>query len=819
MLSIGKKGLWVLILAGLLAMAFSASADRTRGGVLFLLIGPGARATGMGEAFVAIADDPTATYWNPAGLGNYPLSSQWIDFGMPQGDRIRAIATEKTGVIDIDYRTYDIWAATDSGLFVRKGKKWLGGEEYTTSEEESMLDVLFHFIDGSSYDSITVFDRIIPQVLEANGMSEIPDGYFPPETKLRIPFGALIHGEITALCGSKRELWVGTDKGLYHRLRNQWERFGETSGPGERKITAIALDERGYIYIGTDNGLFTLKGSRWTRYTTADGLPSNEIYSLFAGSHRNIWVGTKSGPARQSGDSWESTYSVEPPPDADWHGLVKSVFAMIGTDRIDVAAAEIVVRNDQLDSGRPTGSSVEIPYSVVFESPVTAIFVDKYNDVWFGTELGLKKFDGQKWEFFGWGSEEIAEEIDIEAWARARWPMSGDGLIEDLVKSLRYYNRINGFSFTAGKTIEFPKSPAGGHITSLEAAPDGNLLIGTEFGTLILDYEKNHFVYYTPGGMKDEKIDDIIRHGNEYWYNTGDNVSVYSKGKHGISFMHVQWLPTLAPDLYYEFLSGTTYLEGWGTVGGAITYINEGKNIWTDEDGTELGTFSSYELAASGVYGTKVAPNLSAGLAFKLIYSALAKGVTVGMEQEEGVATTFAVDAGVLYQTPIRGFTLGLAVQNLGPDIHYIDAAQADPLPRNLKAGLAWKILDNEYNKLTIAADINKDLIDWGNDPMGKEFHEAVKNLGIEYTYSNFISLRGGYMLDYDYIPTESSDIIRNEDFNSDHWKGIHYFTVGAGLNFKNFGFDFGYIPLQEDEEEGKLVLSNILRYSMNVTF
>ena len=28
----------------------------------------GARALGMGSAFVAIADDATATYWNPAGL-------------------------------------------------------------------------------------------------------------------------------------------------------------------------------------------------------------------------------------------------------------------------------------------------------------------------------------------------------------------------------------------------------------------------------------------------------------------------------------------------------------------------------------------------------------------------------------------------------------------------------------------------------------------------------------------------------------------------------------------------------------------------------
>lgn len=36
----------------------------------FLLISPGARAGGMGEANVAIADDATSVFWNPAGLGN-----------------------------------------------------------------------------------------------------------------------------------------------------------------------------------------------------------------------------------------------------------------------------------------------------------------------------------------------------------------------------------------------------------------------------------------------------------------------------------------------------------------------------------------------------------------------------------------------------------------------------------------------------------------------------------------------------------------------------------------------------------------------------
>ena len=34
----------------------------------FLTIGIGSRPAGFGNAFVAIADDPTAMYWNPAGI-------------------------------------------------------------------------------------------------------------------------------------------------------------------------------------------------------------------------------------------------------------------------------------------------------------------------------------------------------------------------------------------------------------------------------------------------------------------------------------------------------------------------------------------------------------------------------------------------------------------------------------------------------------------------------------------------------------------------------------------------------------------------------
>lgn len=44
-------------------------------GVPSLIIPPGARPNGMGEAFVAIADDATAAWWNPGGLAFMPKRS------------------------------------------------------------------------------------------------------------------------------------------------------------------------------------------------------------------------------------------------------------------------------------------------------------------------------------------------------------------------------------------------------------------------------------------------------------------------------------------------------------------------------------------------------------------------------------------------------------------------------------------------------------------------------------------------------------------------------------------------------------------------
>ncbi len=58
----------IILISGYLIPFTGMAADEGAHAADFLSHGVGARALGMGSAFVAIADDSTATYWNPAGL-------------------------------------------------------------------------------------------------------------------------------------------------------------------------------------------------------------------------------------------------------------------------------------------------------------------------------------------------------------------------------------------------------------------------------------------------------------------------------------------------------------------------------------------------------------------------------------------------------------------------------------------------------------------------------------------------------------------------------------------------------------------------------
>lgn len=108
---------FALVLVLVLVQSTSAQFVNAKYGSDFLSIGAGARALGMGSAYVAVADEVTAAYWNPAGLngitnyqGSYMHSERfngvvgfdYAGFVLPANNRgVLALSIFRQGVDNI----------------------------------------------------------------------------------------------------------------------------------------------------------------------------------------------------------------------------------------------------------------------------------------------------------------------------------------------------------------------------------------------------------------------------------------------------------------------------------------------------------------------------------------------------------------------------------------------------------------------------------------------------------------------------------------------------------------------------------------------
>jgi len=320
------------------------------------------------------------------------------------------------------------------------------------------------------------------------------------------------------------------------------------------------------------------------------------------------------------------------------------------------------------------------------------------------------------------------------------------------------------------------------------------------------------FLLISPGARSAGMGEAFVAVSNDasavFWNPAG---LAYQYGRQ-ITFMHANWLPGLTSDIFYEFLAYRMSIEGVGTIGFNVVYLDLGEQQRTDEQGNELEKFSSNEFAISASYGATVTDDLAMGVTLRYIRSNLSK-FGAGAEIGSGQASVFAFDVGLLYTFPFHSRKLiwGLNISNMGPKIAYIDEAQADPLPSNFKTGIAYKLVDQKYNKLTIAADINKLLVtphgdkpadpfyqalitSWYDESFQRELDKITRSIGMEYWYSDLIALRAGYYFDKD--------------------GKVKYTSFGAGLKYSLYGFDFGYIAAPEGHP-----LANTMRFSLTVGF
>ena len=190
-----------------------------------------------------------------------------------------------------------------------------------------------------------------------------------------------------------------------------------------------------------------------------------------------------------------------------------------------------------------------------------------------------------------------------------------------------------------------------------------------------------------------------------------------------LALMHVNWLPNLADDMFYEFFAYRKHIPYLGTIGGHLIYLSLGEQIRMGETPDDyLGTFTSYMMALSLSYSSLLTPKSSLGINAKVSYQHLTE-FGAGGEKGKGTSTDFGFDIGYLHKEFLTPrLTIGMTVTNIGPKVSFIDPAQADPQPTNFTLGLNYAIVNSQYNKINIVYDVNKLLVaaypdmDWDGD-------------------------------------------------------------------------------------------------------
>lgn len=218
-------------------------------------------------------------------------------------------------------------------------------------------------------------------------------------------------------------------------------------------------------------------------------------------------------------------------------------------------------------------------------------------------------------------------------------------------------------------------------------------------------------------------------------------------------------------------------------IGISVNQLDYGQEeITTVQQQNGTGQYwSASDLAVSLSYARNLTDRFSIGASFKYISENI----------YDVSATGFGVDVGLLFYTQLEGLSLGMNISNFGTEMQLdgksllqpidVDPANAGnnsnisgqllteawSLPLTFSVGLAYDAFKNEDWKLTLATDV---LIPNNQTTYG--------NAGMEITYANLISLRGGY----------------NSIAKEDAQEGL---TAGVGIQY-DFGsffakFDYSY--------------------------
>ena len=336
------------------------------------------------------------------------------------------------------------------------------------------------------------------------------------------------------------------------------------------------------------------------------------------------------------------------------------------------------------------------------------------------------------------------------------------------------------------------------------------------------------------GAMGDAGI-AISPDANAQFWNLGK--IPFATKNYGVAVTYTPWLKDLVPDIFLAYISGYAKFgtDGNQAVSGSLRYFSLGDINYVDINAQPTGTGKPREFSLDAGYSRKLSTNLGVGVSLRYIHSAIASGLSAGQGIDYKPGNTVAGDVG-LYYTKTReiddfrknNFSFGAVISNLGGKVSY-SSTRKDFIPINLGLGAAYTSQFDEYNKITVALDVNKLLVptpldssstgtpkyyypektvvsgvlgSFSDAPGGgsEEFREFNFSLGLEYWYQDQFAVRAGY-------------------YYEDKTKGDRkYFTVGLGARYNVFTLNASYL-VPSGAGINRNPLSNTLRFTLSFDF
>ena len=510
-----------------------------------------------------------------------------------------------------------------------------------------------------------------------------------------LPYDLILPDTVTCLGSDDDYVYAGTKNGFF-RLdpgKFRWSSFtAEGDSLPSNNITAIEKAGRRKMFIGTDKGVFIFSGRNLEPFGEEAGAPTGYVSAIAANKDRDVWAVSDGILYHYDGVKWQSSKVEEISIGEDLILTVKKYYGKFGDAWHESLMDKITMANaGQLDSVE-AGQSILLPYELGYNGEITELSVDSKGNLWIATSVGLVLLSENGFNQFGYRLIEVPEGgLSLDDMAAQFIPDRDSDKMETLKSLIKEYNDLKSEQLSGGDRILVNANPLASRINAVTQVSNKKAIVATPYGTFKYNNGEWNRLYNL--GDAGTSVVDIYERGGEMWFASDDRVTVYAAAKKHITFMHSNYLVQLADDLYYDYFSIVYPTNEWGTFGFGVTFLSYGSQERTDEVGRELGSFVSYDLAFTLSYGTRITRNISGGLSLRYINSHLAE-VGAGSEKGKGTGYSLAVDVGVLYDLT-RRLTLAANISNLGPDIAYIDADQADPLPRKLALDLtiSWWIL------------------------------------------------------------------------------------------------------------------------------